>query len=280
MQVIKSPLTSVPLIGPDNMSVARPIMEALRWVIVGDVKTTKTHLLASIPDCLVLDIEDKMRHIAPADRKASYMVPRSFEELEGIIDWLCRERASLPYKIVAIDTVDEMLHSLVIPGLSDKILGKSRKGHEDIRDYGSSKGGSKGWDIVNTRVIGYLRRLYLAGYGWISIGHLKDRSVGDQKVKVVAINDGIKGGLYRSAEVIGVTKWKQLTVKVPTSIPGPGGKTVTFEKETVQATPIIEISTKLGDSDVVTGSNVNFPSEVVLTRGNAWESLRSAYEGQ
>jgi hypothetical protein len=255
-------------------------MEALRWVIVGEVKTTKTHLLASIPDCLVLDIEDKMRHIAPEHRKASYMVPRNFEELEGIVDWLVAKRAELPYKIVAIDTVDEMLHSLVIPGISDKVLGKNRKGHEDIRDYGSSRGGSKGWDIVNTRVIGYLRRLYLAGYGWISIGHLKDKTVGDQKVKVVAINDGIKGGLYRSAEVIGITRWKQMSVKVPTTIQGPDGKKIEFMKEEVRPTPVIEISTKLGDSDVVTGSNVNFPNEVVLSQGNAWEDLRKAYEGQ
>lgn len=297
MLSITSPYFRVPLVGPEQQKQAGPPpLETLRWYITGNVKSGKTSLVASIPNALILDCENKMQWVKPSDLKAKYVVPTSLDDAENVIHGLIAAKGKTEYKVVVIDTIDEFLHTFVIPGITKELFDDPKTGAKlaatimDVTEYKSSDKGSGGWNLVYKRIGGLLRGLTLAGYGWVVTGHTKELTVKknvngrfqDVTVRRPALPPGLVAILYRLAENICTTGWHR------------GVRTDTIERKigdrVIQDTvsvdihcPCLRISQKAGDSDDMPdiGSNITLPPEILFPRqGEAWAEIAAAYSKQ
>lgn len=138
----------------------------LRLFIVGPVNSGKTTFVASNPDAYVLDAENRVREVVKG--KATYFNLNNIPEYLSLISELCKDGASnnKPCKHVVIDTLDAFCNQ-AIPFLSE-----TRNNGKDIRDMAQGKG----WFILKDFIIGILRDLTLAGYGWTVTGHVREEN--------------------------------------------------------------------------------------------------------
>lgn len=296
MQIITSPLSSTPIFGPDNNRNEQREFERLRKFFTGQIKTTKTTwAAASGPHVFAFDVEDKYELAIHDLRNAGitshclWTVPRTLSDFEVLVRWVCTEGKKAGITEVAVDTVDELLYGLVLDGLTKEFKEKYKTWTgDDIREFGSSGKGSKGWDIVNQRILGYFRAFHQAGLGWTAIGHVKEREVtrkkpggGEDKFTIIepSVNDGIRRGLYRAAELIGTFGWKATTIEIPQPDLVVAGRDP-IKRPPLQKTstvPVLRLVQKQGDQDQIAGCNVQLPEEIVLPYGKGYATVKDAY---
>lgn len=308
MQEIKTPFgPPIKVWEPGSVVPRRPLART-RWYIAADNKAGKTSLGASIPNGFVLDCEGKMDLVPSAYRNPSlgFASPSNLQEVAAIIDWLVANKRTLPYETVVIDTIDEFLYGEIIPGLTDeyeKKLGNRWK-VEDIREYGSSDRGSRGWDIVYGRLRILMKSLWDAGYGWVALGHTREDEVrkivnGQQMVTMKtrpAVSPGARNQLYRAAEFIGTLNWRTATTteeqvlvggewipSTPTLIADLTSKSERILKKNNTATKrqcILSVTEKQAESEQKIGSNVSLPPEIILDLGAGWAAVEKAWNSQ
>lgn len=255
----------------------------------GRVKSGKSRIQANNPGAFIIDAEDKIRAIPkPYVKAAGVYVPLSLGHLDAIFDWLLAQKKAhgdaFPVTTVVLDTIDEIISALVIPGLTDEKMSPSDIANGlDITDFGSK---GKGWVMVTKRILVRLAELYQAGFGWWVNGHVKEErqtvrtGSGTQEIVKVrpAVPPSIYLGLIRAAELIGMTSLRT------TEVPGPdreitlpsGQKKVIPGAPTTETVCVLNITEKAGDTET-TGSNITLPSEVLLRQGHQWEELNAAY---
>ncbi len=282
MQTLNSPLGGSPIVYSGEKPPIKPICKT-RWVNFSAVKSGKTGLLTSIPRCLVLDTEKKCHLVKNA--RSDYQEISSLVDFRKMIDWLCALPVSQrPWDTIGVDTLDELLYGLAIPGLTDeiqkKLAGKSNI-PEDIREYKSGGKGSGGWDIVTSEVVGYFRRLGNAGYGWFANGHIKEKEDGSKRP---AVNPQLYAGMYRAAEFIVGTELKPDSVheRVPVT-KRVGSKDVQTSETRVTTRMVGTVRMQLTKADSTNllpdiGGNLTMPSELVLAEGYGWDTICEAYK--
>lgn len=170
-----------------------------RWWNQSDTKQGTTTLLMSIPKALVIDGEGKCRLVKGS--RAQYTVPHSFDELEAIVGWLEQEGpAKTGLGMVGFDTADKLVSSFIIPGLTAEIRAQYPKfdGY-DVTEWKASEYGSTGWNMVTNRFLGYLARVYDAGYGWWVNGHVRDKFGGGTRA---VVQPRLAQGLQMDAEYL------------------------------------------------------------------------------
>lgn len=283
-----------------------PIRELgkLRWGLYSKEKTGKTSFAISNPRMFVIDIERKCDLVEDGWRSGMFAQVKTLPEFDSVIDWLCSKKHP-DIDMVGIDTLDELLHGLVIPGYTvelKKQLNDLKKSIDffDIRDYRSSGQGSGGWDMVNNRVLNYFRRLYAAGYSWMAIGHTKEKKINIRQpdgrfqeltVDRIAVPDGIRTGLSRMIEVAATLVWDDINTATDQvlldgkwverteenlALATAKGKPLTRTENTRTRSLTLRIQEKVGDSDVSLGSNVTLPPRIALPLGKGWEAVVKA----
>lgn len=263
-----------------------------RWAVFGGVGSGKTSFGCSIPDAFYFDYEGKVEYVPQRAQKfVTCCTPTTLEENDKVADWLCSEKRRLkddfPIKIVVIDTMDELLHGLVIPDLTKALMDDDdRKLGRDVTDYGSGGGGSKGWSMCTNRCLSMLSKFRSAGLGWVVLGHLREQKKtireNGNTVEITgyrpAVNPGVYGGLYRQKVFLCHTGWTDVSVKgEPRTIKTKEDKTITIPgKATVERKAILSIRNSSSGDDVQIGSNVSLPPMLVVPEvGDAWNPVIS-----
>jgi hypothetical protein len=141
--------------------------EDLKFYIKGPSGEGKSTFLASIPDTLILDVEETIENIP--NKRANYLVITSYEQLDAIIKKLVADglAGKRQWRRVGIDTTDE------VGALIARQIAKE-KGIEDIGDYKSE---GAGYGLIYTRLMMMIRQLEDAGYTWAITGHITERDI-------------------------------------------------------------------------------------------------------
>lgn len=142
---------------------------SLRWLLYSYPGRGKTTLATSIPRNLILDCEDKAGGVDYA-HGTRRLLCRSFDNCLAALKLLEEQSAAdkREFQLVTIDSLPEFIR-LATDHLSNKYRAKISALSRSIEDYGE---GGKGHRLVNNEVIGFLGRLYFAGYGWLCTAHL------------------------------------------------------------------------------------------------------------
>ena len=273
-----------------------PTLDQVRMFLVGRLRTGKTSIAANNPKAFGFDAEDKFRLLDAGVRKCDYIKPASLREIDENIDALCKD--GHPYTHVIMDTIDEILYSYVIPGMTAELQQKFPhwKG-DDARDFGQ---GGKGWDMIGFRIAGWFRKLGQAGLGYTVIGHLKgveEKKTGpkgevmSQEVWRIAVPRGTRALVSRLAWVNAAIRCRIGSTATKRVLLGGVWRSVTPEIEDLpnfkellsdtQEKPVqeryLKASITAGES-LELGANLKFPDEVVLrSPETAWADIGAAY---
>jgi len=305
-QTLKTPFGgNVTVYGPGSAVPARPLSRT-RWFIAADHKQGKTTFGASVVNGFVIDVERKMDLVQARHPTNGWAGVSSLAEFDTLVQWLIKEKKNLPYEMVVVDTIDELLHGILIPGLTEEYRTKlgDRWKVDDIREYGASDRGSRGWDIIYGRLMDIFRDLYAAGYGWIVLGHTREEEIrkivnGVQMVhtkKRPAIPAGARVQIFRASEFIGTLHWKTSVVADPqvlvdgvwvprtdelvARIKEKGGRLLERTAQSNVRQCVLSVVEKESDSEVRVGSNVSLPPEIVLPLGAGWQAILNVYTQQ
>lgn len=271
-----------------------PTLDQVRMFLVGRLRTGKTSVAANNPKAFGIDAEGKMHLLDPAVRLCDFTRPRNLKEIDEAFDGLCNEKHK--YTHVIVDTLDEILYSYVIPGMTAELKLK-HPSCNDVREFGQ---GGKGWDMIGFRIAGWFRKLSMAGLGYTVIGHLKgveEKSTGpggvvmSHEVWRVAVPRTVRAMISRLS-------WVSAAIRVRSG--SAATKRVLIDGKWMASTPEIEARPDFGalvkdtlerqtqerylKAEVTSGetldlgANLRFPSEVILTSpGIAWADLEAAY---
>lgn len=141
----------------------------------GEPGTGKSTFVASIPECFVLDTEERLHDVI--HNEATYFTYSDVADYIKLLDKLIEDgRAGKhPCKVVAIDTIDTYL-SMYAAHISKS------KG-SDYRTW--PHGG--GYTALSDHLCGKLRALAQAGYGWFVTCHLKTNTIFNDQGECVKI---------------------------------------------------------------------------------------------
>ncbi len=273
-----------------------PTLDQVRMFLVGRLRTGKTSLAANNPKAFGIDAESKMHLLDPKVRLCDYTKPKNLKEIDEAIDGLCKEKHN--YTTVIMDTLDEILYSYVIPGMTEELHQKfPRWTGEDVRDFGQ---GGKGWDLIGFRMAGWFRKLGKAGLGYTVIGHLKgveEKRAGpggaimSHEVWRIAVPRTARGLVSRLAWVNAAIRVRSGSTEIPRVLIDGKWMAITpelkarpdFEK-LIKDKKIIERQERYLKASVTSGegldlgANLKFPEEVILTSPEtAWADLETAY---
>jgi len=159
----------------------RPVpLERSKFFWLADCKTGKTTLLCSMPGNLILDMEMKTDNI-PFKRAGCVAIPdyTTLEQKVSALEAARRQHGDqYPIKHVTFDSVDKL--QLLCLNHLEQNEWKDKNGRPVSIHY--HLGGKGGWAELALRVLSFSRRLYLAGYGVSTIGHLKRTTDEDGKL--------------------------------------------------------------------------------------------------
>lgn len=146
----------------------------------------KSHFVASIPRCFVVDTEDAFYAIergaqpessrfvtlgrVPQPDGSTKVIPRS-SHWEKIKFYLKSDEAKKRFDTIAIDTGDRFLDdiiTLLTEALNAQGKEKGRPPIKTIIEWGEM---GAGWSRVRNQFCGDLRMLFGCGYGWILVSH-------------------------------------------------------------------------------------------------------------
>ena len=311
-QTLRAPYSDMPVYFPGGeKSWGRRPLHRTRWFISSAVKTGKTTLASSCPYGFMCDYESKADLVPKDYVEAGWTYIPDLKHHDSMHEWLKKTPPEKsPIKMVWYDTMDEFLYGCLIPGYTEEVnvLAKANKRPpiQDIREYGSSSKGSRGWDMVYTRLANYLRELWRAGYGWAALGHVKEKEVqiigpdGQQLTNTrrqPALPAGAQQIIYRAAEFIGVLNtrittettdvvlldgtWRpaadpEVQKEVKRKEQG-GDRVITRKEEKKRSATVLSVTEKRPDSEEIIGSNVSLPAEIELPLGGGWAAIEKAY---
>lgn len=168
-----------------------------RIVVMAEMKEGKTTFVGSRPKSLHLDFDDAAQNLL--GRRSHRIYVRTYKQLEEVAQQLEKDalRNARVYDNVAFDTVD-WLQDLCTGKIEDENHGTAI---ENLR------GGRGGYDLRNRRVLSFLRRVYLAGYGWSAVMQLKrDQDVDDKGKEISTVrpacSPAIRTGIMRDADYL------------------------------------------------------------------------------
>ncbi len=133
--------------------------------LVGEPGTGKSTLVASIPECFVLDTEGRLHDVV--HNEATYFNYTDMTDYIKLLDKLIEDgkAGKHPCKVVAIDTIDTYLTMYAAHITKNK-----------GSDYRTWPHGT-GYTALSDHLCGKLRALALAGYGWVITAHLKKNAI-------------------------------------------------------------------------------------------------------
>lgn len=273
------------------------------WLIAAPPKVGKSSLVASVPRCLVLDYEDKIRLIPDRFRPAQYVVPKDLNAHDGVIKQLIADgsKGDRPFDTVAFDTANEFLYNILIPGLTIRYNQAQAAANKPgcppgttIVDLPSSDRGSKHWDSVTRYFLSSIRDVRAAGYGVLVTTHYKEEKVtirtGGQLQETTvykpALNPAVVAGLYRMAEFLATVGLKTVEDRTPVQVVGADGQPKLLSngqpmmqtQRTTRTVGFAQIREKPGDATKELGSNLTLPPEIDLPLGKGWEAITEAYD--
>lgn len=167
----------------------------LRFFIVGPSGGGKTSFASSIPGNLILDFEDGAWGVPHT--KACRIVIKDTEHLEKIVSKLVEdaEKGRRAFNRVTFDTFDQLM-DMVAPALAAKYE------VDDITEYGAK---GAGYSKLRTAAYEYLSRLERAGYSWIVIGHVTEKTItvnkADRTVLRPVLIDSLSKQILRNCEL-------------------------------------------------------------------------------
>lgn len=244
-----------------------------RMFMVGDVKTGKTTLLLGRDKTLLLDLENGACNVPKAKAYRRYI--GRYQELVDVMNQLKSDarRNARVFEHVVIDSIDR-LQALCCDKLReeyDMAEGKS------FTDYG---GGKRGYSILAERVLSFPRELYLQGYGWTCVGHLKwammkDEDGDDYEGQRASVTPAISGGLVQDADLLCVLhrEIKKKEVEVPSLT----GKGTTKKIEYIEQYVLGTKNRNARDLSLDLGTRVDLPERLTIPASEGWSVVEAAY---
>lgn len=275
-QKIICPVKGLEILSPDREYNPGDIMTT-RWFNTGGVNTGKTSVAASIGGALMIDAEKKGR--CAVSPKCHIVEVSTLDDMDELIAWLVADRCKT-FPFVIFDTIDAIMSSLVIPGLTERLkrakpdwAGKNPM--SDITDYKSGQKGSGGWSTATNHCLGFLDQLQSTGYGWWVNGHQKFSEAEGLRP---AVNPGVYGGIYRMAmfKTQTILRHETRTVKKTVNL---GGKDKVIDQAEKVLVGELSVHTKIAGSTSPVMGNVALPEKIIVPRINAWsEVIVPAYQ--
>ncbi len=167
-----------------QINIPKVALEDYFLLVSGDPKAGKTTLFAKLAEKYFGDINNCLLIAFEKGYTALKIVAQDindWEDFEEVVEELIEDKNSLPYKYLALDTVDimyEMATDQVIKEWNQK---NPQKRAMDIAGVGakgrSDQGFGVGYQRVKQKIRRQIDRLMKAGYGIMAITHSKDKEV-------------------------------------------------------------------------------------------------------
>lgn len=253
---------------PTREFVARP-PTSLRFLLMGRVGVGKSRFVTSIPNNLVLDIEDAARQNPKP--KSMAVVLQALDDVDRTVDNLVQigQKASgIDY--VTIDTGDSLQY------LEEEALAK-RLDVPHVSDYGAK---GAGWSRLAKNVTTKFSRLIEAGYGLIVTCHLKEQLITVNKKEVTVVRPSMTGGVVgwfaAHSDFFGMVEKELVTIPEYRTITV-GGKTKTIESGMTSVTKrFLRVDTPELDKEVK--HRVEMPERVELSEYDGWSDFINVYD--
>jgi len=245
--------------------------DQLRIFIVGLTGEGKSTFAASVPNSLVLDFE-KGDDLIPS--KVNMRIPiLNMEHYRKIYEQLIQdgEQKKHPVKRIIFDTGDEWIahYAAAI---------SREKGVDAIEEWGQK---GAGWALLRRRMTHDLDALSMAGYSWMVIGHLQEKTITSPKTQqeTTVLREGLSPGM--SMAIKRKADYLISILRVPTSVITKetiivGGKTIVRD---VRKTRQIYKMIMAGELDIPGKGRIQFSSdEYELPKKGGWAVFKQAYD--
>ena len=195
----------------------------VRLYLTGPYGSGKTTFISSIPNTLILDFQDGATGVPGC--KANRVNLKGYDHYMQVTDYLITHPGL--YDRIVIDPADEWVDILMLQLNKEKDV-------ENITEFGSQ---GHGWFLIRSRGWNRLRELENAGYSWICVDHLREKTVNDPssgKERTVlrpAIFQSMAYQLIGQAEIYATIYQVTETKQVMTTLTLPSGKTVETPKK-------------------------------------------------
>lgn len=203
-------------IDPKYLSLAdtpgfQPVPFAKLWFyLTGPVESGKTTLAASWERAALIAPEAKYDAVAYWGEGTMPFHFMSQKDTEDFVDMLVADAEAdrRQFDTVIFDTMEAWVFQVrndLSEGFDAEAMLKTPT--KDVVDFGKR---GKGWDVVNQQALNPLRRLQVAGYGGVVLGHQRRQVIGEgADAKIIwasALNDGVLNPLHRMCHYAGNTK--------------------------------------------------------------------------
>jgi len=266
----------------------------LRFYLVGDHGSGKSTFVQSRPRNLVLSFEDSARFVPnPRSHRIDREKVPNYQSFSKVWDLIVADAAkpNRPFDSITFDTVDHLL-DILNQGLVEKINPKDKNGDliyplrwDDITDYGTSKKGGKGWDMLYTELKNILNELSAIGYGWMCVSHLNEKTItkadGSDYTDIrISMPPGGARIVCREADfIINMDhKYTRATIESPPSVVTVAGKKVAKPAQVTYKsieTWVAEVASVRVKS---TKRRVTMEDEIPLSKDNGYGDFAAAYE--
>lgn len=245
----------------------------------GQVGCGKTTFVASIPNSLIFDFENKATSVRFKKPGRLIMFRETYLDYAKVIEELLVDAraGSLPFRTIVFDPVTTLVN-LVRTGLSIQYRQSGLlKGPRDIAAFGKD---GAGWGDVNYVVADMFTKLHNAGYGWVATAHMlpvwrktRDSTTLDWES---VLNAGVLKFLYKDCEFSGSVKTETVFREVAQPNVTVGGKNIAVEPKRESATDYqLDFGTRLRSLPL--RKHIPIPDRISIPEGRGWDKWSDVY---
>lgn len=266
---------SLKLLGKFTRERTKPSVLRSRIMLTGRPGTGKSTFVNSIPEgALVLDLEGAGATIADPNALRwpddITKVKDTAGEIRKLFDTLIQhaKEPGMP-RMIVIDTLDELYEHFRRDFMRKHEL-------EDVGDYKTGHG--KGYAVLRDEIMGYLDRLYAAGYGWMAVVHISPQVLEEGvTIPTLCVPASMAQVLRRKCEHffrIELSSTEKLTKVV-------NGKEVVVDKRLDKPRRVLEAAAgRFARNDVFDDVKVrlDFDAQIPLPLHGGWAAFEQAFD--